>query len=70
LLGQRGTNGLATIYKTPHWNICIAQQQPIQTRINSASPDGNTVSASLVTPVVLLLNNTNIVIDTNRFFTS
>ena len=51
------------IYKTVHRKLNIEPTKYLE--LNSVTPEGLTVPASLLTPVVVLLNDTNIYIHEN-----
>jgi predicted choloylglycine hydrolase len=53
-----------TIWKpiSSHWYfVCRATRTPLHTGVNSGAQEGLAVSAPLVTPVVLMLSDTNII---------
>jgi len=51
-----------TIYETLHIKLKIEKYKPhLKLGVKSGAPEGLVVPASLVTPVVLLINNTNII---------
>ena len=49
------------LQNTTHKPNHRAIRTPLKPRVNSGAPEGLAVSAPLVTPVVLLLNDTNII---------
>jgi len=52
---RKRTKGQTTIYKTPHRkNKDRVTRTPLKPGVDSGAPEGQTVFASLVAPVVLL----------------
>jgi hypothetical protein len=65
--GQKGEKVQTTIYKTLHIKLMIKQHEPYKKPgVNSDAPEGLAVPAPHVTPVVVLLNDTNIIRYENR----
>ena len=58
---EKNTKGQTMIYKTLHKNLKIEQHEPnYKLWVNSGAPEVLAVPGPLVTPVVLLSNDTNI----------
>ena len=58
----KSTMGQIMIYKTVHRKLKIEKHEPHKKiRVNVGSAEGLAVPVALVTPIVLQLNNTNII---------
>ena len=59
---RKRTKGQTTIYKTLDRKLQIEQHEPhLKPGVNSGAPEGSAVHVPNATPVVLLLNDTNII---------
>jgi hypothetical protein len=55
-------NGQTMIYKTLHRKLIIKQHEPYKKPVlNSRAMEGEAIPAPPLTPIVLLLNDTNII---------